>query len=240
MFPYYRSCFSRSLPQDKDLAILDVGCGMGHALLFLRELGYSNISGIEVDEKQVKSAKNLGAPVELVSDVVKYLDERANRFSLIICLDVLEHVRREQQLAYLKAMRAALIPAGQLLLTVPNANSTFAARWRYNDWTHHTSFTEHSIDWILWNAGFAEIEVNEVEFHHRPGFSIRPIRRLVSGRFLGAHLRWGLFRLFRCLRRLELSCEIGTDEASKVPLSLNLLVTASGRNAYASQGVRRV
>ena len=52
------------------------------------------------------------------------------------------------------------MPDGKVILTVPNANSPLAARWRYIDFTHHCSFTEHSLNFVLGSAGFGDIRID--------------------------------------------------------------------------------
>jgi len=117
----------------------------------------------------------------------------------------------------LRSIHQSLKPGGRLILTVPNANSSLSARWRYIDWTHETSFTEHSLDFILSNAGFGQIDIRGSEFNRRPPLPFLPI----SG-----SRHWWAFCFFRLFRRLEMMAELGPDQGRKVPLSLNLLAIA--------------
>ena len=109
---------------------------------------------------------------------------------------------------------------GRLIATVPNASSGLAFRWRYNDWTHRTSFTEHSLDFLLYHAGFDDIKVLEAGPFRRPRlpFLVRP-----------SVIRW-LFLLFaRSFRRLEMISELGWKEGRRVPLSLNIMAITEKR-----------
>ncbi|AFY79489.1 MAG: class I SAM-dependent methyltransferase [Hydrococcus sp. C42_A2020_068] len=218
MKSFYQSMFSRFLPADRNLSILDIGCGMGFALLALQDMGYLDVKGIEIDDAQVKSCLEKGIKVIKVANSIEYLAKKNNSYELILCLDVIEHIPHEKQLEFVKAIQTSLKPGGKLICTVPNANSGLASRWRYNDWTHHISFTEHSLDFLLFNAGFEKIEIYETEFFKNPG-----IKGLIK---VKPFLHWLLFLLVRSLRRLEMIAELGWEQGKNIPLSLNLLATA--------------
>jgi 2-polyprenyl-3-methyl-5-hydroxy-6-metoxy-1,4-benzoquinol methylase len=214
---YTRNLLEAFLPDRKDAKTLDVGCGMGFALLTLRELGFTDLAGVECDVGQVKSCREKNLDVTLTDDSTGFLTARANTYDLIICLDVIEHIPVPAQMAFIEAIGKALRPGGRFICTVPNANSALAARWRYNDWTHSSSFTEHSLDFLLYHGGLMNIRIAGCEFNRRPKLWWLPL----SG---GRH--WWAFRFFRMVRRLEMMAELGPVVGRSVPLSLNLIGTA--------------
>lgn len=216
---FYRRMLSKYICADKTIRILDVGCGMGFALLTLKEMGYTDIEGIDIDEGQVIACVNKGIKVTQVKNSIDYLLENQSSYDLILALDVIEHITHDIQLDFTQAIQTALKSGGKLICTVPNANSGLASRWLYIDWTHHTSFTEHSLDFLLFNAGFEEIETYETEFFNRP--TIKSLFRVTP------LLHWLLFLIVRGFRRLEMIAELGRKQGSAVPLSLNLLATAT-------------
>lgn len=218
MSRFYQAMLSGFIPADQKIRILDVGCGMGFALRALTDMGYSNLEGIDVDDGQVKVCLKHNLKVTQVPDSIQYLQQRNATYDLILCFDVIEHITHDEQITFLKAIQMALKPRGKLICTVPNANSGLASRWRYNDWTHHISFTEHSLDFILFNAGFEQIKIVETEFFKNPG-----IKGLIK---VKPFLHWLLFLFIRSFRRLEMITELGWKQGSSVPLSLNLLATA--------------
>lgn len=142
------------LKLDLDASVLDVGCGFGFALGGLRLLGFRNISGVDQSPQQVAACRRAGFDVALTDDTIAWLRERSQAFDAILLFDVLEHVPVDFQIDFLRAIHGALRPNGTLLLTVPNANSILSPRWRYNDYTHFSSFTEYSLAFVLLNAGF--------------------------------------------------------------------------------------
>jgi SAM-dependent methyltransferase len=137
-----------------DARILDVGCGFGFALGALRRLGYHNIAGLEQSPQQADICRRAGFEVAVTDDTAAWLNARPNQFDAVLLFDVLEHVPVDMQINFLRAIYACLRIGGVLLLTVPNANAILAARWRYNDYTHFSSFTEHSLSFVLQNAKF--------------------------------------------------------------------------------------
>lgn len=218
MTAFYRRVLGPHLPTDHATPVLDVGCGGGYALAALREMGFTQLNGVEGDAGQAASCVKKGLAVELAADTIAFLHARAKQFQLLLCLDVIEHVPHSVQLPFAAALAGALAPGGRLICTVPNANSTLAGRWRYIDWTHHCSFTEHSLDLLLHSAGFTDIRVGEVEFLTRPA---NWWLLCASG---ARH--WWAFRFFRTWRRLEVMAELGPQHGRTLPLSLNLLGVA--------------
>jgi 2-polyprenyl-3-methyl-5-hydroxy-6-metoxy-1,4-benzoquinol methylase len=218
MKSFYRRMLCKYISSDKNIRILDVGCGMGFVLVTLKDMGYLNIEGIDTDNGQVEACLKKGIKVTQVDNSIAFLLERQANYDLILSLDVIEHIPHSTQLAFTQAIQTALKPSGRLICTVPNASSGLASRWLYNDWTHHTSFTESSLDFLLFNAGFEEIETYETEFFNRPTlkslFRVTPL------------LHWLLFLMVRGFRRLEMIAELGRKQGGEVPLSLNLLATA--------------
>lgn len=218
MCAFYRRVLGPHLPVDKAAPILDVGCGGGYALAALREMGRTRCAGVESDTAQAAACVEKGLAVELAADTVDYLRARPGKFQLVLCLDVIEHIPHDAQLAFTAALAGALAPGGALVCTVPNASSALAAHWRHNDWTHHASFTACSLDFLLHHAGFTDIRVGEVEFFTRPPNWWLP--------FASGARHWWAFRFFRTWRRLEVMAELGPQQGRAVPLSLNLLAVA--------------
>jgi 2-polyprenyl-3-methyl-5-hydroxy-6-metoxy-1,4-benzoquinol methylase len=213
------------LPADKNIRILDVGCGMGFTLMALKDMGYKTVEGIDIDRGQVESCQAKHLSVTQVEDSVAYLSSQIEQYDLIVSLDVIEHVPKDSQLSFVRSIQNSIKPGGKLICTVPNANAGLASRWQYDDWTHYHSFTEHSLDFLLYNSGFAEIQIHPTEFFHPPTFKLIS-RNWIRGSFWKSVLHWQLFRFVRTFRRIEMVAELGWDQGQFVPLSLNILATA--------------
>jgi 2-polyprenyl-3-methyl-5-hydroxy-6-metoxy-1,4-benzoquinol methylase len=211
---FYQRILGPYLPTDKAIRILDVGCGAGFALKALEDLGYSCLEGIDADQGQILSCQAKQLAVTYTEDSPGFLAQHPSCYDLILALDVIEHIPQASQLLFTRSIQAALKPGGSFICTVPNANSALSSRWRYNDWTHYTSFTEHSLDFLLYNSGFENVQVFSTEFFQPKLLSRAILRNL-------------LFKLIRGFRRLEMVAELGWKQAKDIPLSLNILATAS-------------
>lgn len=163
MARHMSSIIAADLPDDRASAVLDVGCGFGFALRALQSLGFRDIQGIERSPEQARACGNAGLPVTLCDDSIAWLLSHPQAFDCVLLLDVLEHVPRDEQIDLLRAIHSCLRPGGRLIVTTPNANSILAARWLYNDYTHHSSFTEHSLHFVLANARFEAIRLDNAK-----------------------------------------------------------------------------
>jgi 2-polyprenyl-3-methyl-5-hydroxy-6-metoxy-1,4-benzoquinol methylase len=212
----HASWLAALLPANKDARIMDVGCGYGYALLAVRTLGYANISGLELSEQQAEKARLNGLTIDVTGDTAQTLRERPGAYDCVLLLDVLEHVPVAEQIDFLRACASSLKPDGRLILTVPNASAVLSPRWRYNDYTHHSSFTEHSLYFVLKNAGFAFVEVEADRGAKR--FPLRFWRRSWKG-----SLRQWLVRFF--WRQVFLS-EVPHEDIRTISFELNLRALA--------------
>jgi SAM-dependent methyltransferase len=206
------------LPEERDAPILDFGCGRGCALQTIAALGYTNIHGIDTDQHQASIARSQGLDVMHTENSLGFLATRPNTYATVLLMDVLEHVPREAQPLLLRTIAQSLRPGGRLICTVPNAASTIASFWLYNDYTHLTSFTNESLQFLLEESGFSYVKCRDVEFDVRPRFLFwLPTRRAVQ---------WWLRCLTRCRQRLTLFAELGWRRARTVVLTPNILAVA--------------
>ena len=207
---------SALLPADKSARIVDVGCGFGYALLAMKKLGYENISGLELSEQQAGQTRRNGLLVEVTGDTVRTLRDHPQAYDCVLLLDVLEHVPVAEQIDFLRACSSSLKPGGRLLLTVPNASAILAPRWRYNDYTHHSSFTEHSLNFVLLNAGFESVVVEKDRSPKR--IPLRIWRRS----WLPLFRKW----LVRFLWRQVFLSEMAHEDVNTISFELNLRALA--------------
>ena len=214
----FRGKLTRVLPPPGEAAVLDIGCGMGFALLGLLEAGFSDISGIDTDPQQVAACQRRGLRVECISDSAAFLHERLGRYDVVLLLDVLEHVPVADQIPFIRAVRQSLKPGGRVVLQTPNALSILASWQRYGDYTHHSSFSQHSLTFVLQNAGFKRVEIDASE-----PLSWRPPLRLWDRSSRREARRWLIRRFWREVLSTELGPSVNLD---KMSLELNLFGVA--------------
>lgn len=111
-------------PPDTTTPILDLGCGSGHLLYLLDQLGYTNCTGVDISQEQVAVARERcpGATI-LQGDMLETLAQYHDHFGLIAGLDIIEHFRKEEIFPLLQQIADALRPGGRVILQTPNGES---------------------------------------------------------------------------------------------------------------------
>jgi 2-polyprenyl-3-methyl-5-hydroxy-6-metoxy-1,4-benzoquinol methylase len=186
------------LPQDKGAFILDLGCGGGEFLDFLRRSGFRELHGVDYSGEQVARCHDRGLPfVTKVADAKAFLRTHVGQFDCVVMNDVLEHIPKADCIATLEEVRHALKPGGALLVKVPNAANVFGLVARYLDFTHEIAFTEHSLRQVLLASGYRDVEVKG------PAVRLRLTPRRV--------VYWTMNRVYTSLHRAAYVAAVGAD-----------------------------
>jgi SAM-dependent methyltransferase len=159
-------------PLDKNAAALDIGCGMGRLLLMLKEAGYENLTGVDLDAGQIGVAKKDGVDARL-ADANEFLEKSREKYGAIYAFDVLEHVEKDKIVPLLKLICGHLSENGFACIEVPNAMAPLANWIRYNDFTHTILYTPHTMNFLLRNAGF---RFSSCRPQHRESEEIRTMK----------------------------------------------------------------
>jgi SAM-dependent methyltransferase len=112
------------VPAQKEMRILDVGCGRGQLLSILHRAGFSHLSGID---------PYLPGDIEVVPSLwvrKQSLEQLSEQFDLIMLHHVFEHIESGQTM--LKSCRQRLAPGGKILLRFPTPESEAWERYREN------------------------------------------------------------------------------------------------------------
>lgn len=190
----FKNYLAKHLPENKDSKILDLGCGYGSFVYFLNKLGYQNVFGIDVSQEQIDQAKALGIKNIEQKDIFQYLENKENELDLIVMLDVLEHLTKDEIMTILKRVFKSLKPKGRLIVQTLNAESPFFGRIRYGDFTHETGFTAKSLNQVLRVNGFKSIDF----------YPIRPIVHNFKSR-----IRFVLWLIVETLLNIRFLIETG-------------------------------
>lgn len=191
----------------KDIPILELGCGRGFLLEYLRSLGYNNLRGIDISDEQIKISKQNGFDVE-VANVIEYLEKNDSRFKMIFALDFVEHFYKDELIPLFQAIFNNLDEGGTLVMHTPNGQAIISPRMVYGDLTHLTIFTPDSVMQILRLVGFEDILF----------FETKPEPKNVKG--IVRLMLWNIIKLFFNFIRLV---ETGSTERI---LTQNFIITA--------------
>lgn len=156
---FFRAYFRRFLPGDKHAKIIDIGCGYGAFLYFLRKEGYQDVAGVDISPEQVEAARQLGIANVHCEDLVTFLQKHQSSFDCITALDVIEHFPKEEILPLCGAAYEALGRGGAFIIQAPNGGSPFCGTLRYADFTHELAFTKESVTQVLRAVGFNDVRV---------------------------------------------------------------------------------
>jgi 2-polyprenyl-3-methyl-5-hydroxy-6-metoxy-1,4-benzoquinol methylase len=155
---WYCSRLQDFLPKDRSSRWLDLPCGFGNFLYFLRQQGYQNISGYDLDPEQVRLARMLQLPAA-EGDAFTILSDVNESYDCIAAIDFLEHLDRDKAVTFLELCHDRLNPGGLLFLRVPCADGPFGARDRFNDLTHEWSMTSNVLRAMLEMIAYEGIDI---------------------------------------------------------------------------------
>lgn len=144
----------------KNAAIIDIGCGTGILLEFLRDSGFNNLFGIDLTVDQVNYAKEKGLNAEAIS-VFDFLKNTTKKFDIIFAMDLVEHFYKHELLDLFNGFYSLLNENGTLIIQTPNGDGLFHQHIIYGDLTHLTIFNANSLGQILRLTGFNDIKCFE-------------------------------------------------------------------------------
>src|SRR6478736_7703937 len=90
--PYLKRLIRMHVPPDLNSTIVDLGCGFGALLYWLKKTGYTNLTGIDRSAEQVEGAHSLGLDFVRQGDITQHLAARpSSTCDVVFAFDVLEH-----------------------------------------------------------------------------------------------------------------------------------------------------
>jgi SAM-dependent methyltransferase len=130
--------------------VLDVGCGEGYVLEYLRERQPQvRFCGVDLDSEALKLAKARNTDVPFYRGDALNLPFADSSFNLVMCLEVLEHLESP----WLAVEELARVSSRDLLVSVPNHPFFSLANFlRGKNWPTWGDDPEHVQRW--WGRGF--------------------------------------------------------------------------------------
>lgn len=192
-YPAYRQ-FLRALDRlrfpkiNKGAKLLDVGCGTGGFLAFVRDR--FECYGFDASEAQAQYAKKTCPNVRKATSVREYLGTLgcpSMTFDIITLWDVLEHIRRPRE--FMAELSSALADDGLMYISVPNANPMLLKSninklvgfpgfgWAPHE--HVAYYTPATLRTLLEGAGLRVIEIGSTAVYPRPLSGFEALRRIV-------------------------------------------------------------
>jgi SAM-dependent methyltransferase len=160
--PYIRSVIARHLPQERTGRIVDLACGYGAFLYYLRAAGYTNVSGVDISQEQIDVAHKLGVREAKCSDMLTELNEiTSESIDAVLMMDVLEHLENDELFEVLDQVFRVTKKNGVCVAHVPNAEGIYGMRIRYGDLTHERAFAPKAAQQLFRTIGFKDVRCFE-------------------------------------------------------------------------------
>jgi cyclopropane fatty-acyl-phospholipid synthase-like methyltransferase len=187
---YYSKLIERFIPKDKNIKILELGCGFGGFIYALKSYGYRNILGIDVIPQCCNFVSKKFNVKVICSDILDYFSKKGikEQYDVIAAFDVIEHFEKGEIVKIMLYIYEALKENGIFIMRVPYGGSLRGLYIRYSGFIHETAFTELSINEPFRVIGFKEVytlpEEKLVEVKHIKRITKKLINYLV-GRIFG-------------------------------------------------------
>jgi len=213
----------RQMPPSR---VLDLGCSGGAFASRVRALGH-HVTGVDAEElPHVRERCDAFFQADLDRGLPDEVTEAAP-FDVVVCADVLEHLRRPEDM--LAQLRTVLVPRGAVLASVPNfghwysRGRTALGLFDYDqrgilDHGHVRFFTRRSFERLTRNAGLAPLRrhVTGLPLDALTNTPRRPLTRAVrAADRLAVALRPTLFG-YQLIYHFELSSSASVVDAAHV------------------------
>lgn len=143
----FDAAFWRPAACKSDMTVLEVGCGLGQFLLYLKAKGVADFLGIDQDAALKAHLPEAVRDNFEIADIRDFLSAGAGgrSFDRIALFDVLEHFTPEDGARLLTGLAGILRPGGRIVVKVPNMASPWGAQHQYGDLTHKTGYGPKSL-----------------------------------------------------------------------------------------------
>jgi 2-polyprenyl-3-methyl-5-hydroxy-6-metoxy-1,4-benzoquinol methylase len=174
---------------EEKIKMLDAGCNDGRIAYELQKLGHK-VLGIDILENSIQYYKILVPDAEFkVADLVNFDNDEAlfEKFDYVNCVDVIEHLHLDYQLAVIKNLNTVLKHNGKIIISFPTVRIPMSK-------LHYKHFTLEELKKLLENGGF---EVEQVIGNYKLNF----LSRILLNDKL-CLLIWNGYWRFGCVARL--------------------------------------
>jgi SAM-dependent methyltransferase len=171
--------------------VLDIGCGAGHSLKLMQELGW-RAEGLDTDPEAVRNARAKGLRVSV--GALESLDYPDSTFDALTMSHVIEHVHDVRSI--LAECRRILVEGGKLVMLTPNSASLLHRMYREN-WRglyaprHLRIFNRATLGRLCREIGFSRVRVfTEVNRANRVFITGYQLKRQQTLNYYGRAAPW--------------------------------------------------
>lgn len=177
-----RTLLKNMIGQKTNIRIVDIGCGTGETLTFLKRIyPKSMLFGIDTSNNAIEFSKNRGHRNIYKANALK-LPFKNDYFDFVLLLDVIEHIQNDN--LAIKEVRRVLKKGGKLIITAPALPVI---------WSGHDSMQGHKRRYtyktICALANKADLEINVISYFNFifsiPIVAIRLLSKLKPFRHFG-------------------------------------------------------
>lgn len=123
---------------ETDSRILDIGCGYGDKIEELLSLGFTNVSGVEINKLLVDLACDKGLNVIAVDSFD--MEQNKEQYDVLVMSHIIEHFQYQDLIQFMESYLGCLKQDGLLLIATPVMNPSF-----YDDFDHIKPYTHIGI-----------------------------------------------------------------------------------------------
>lgn len=151
------------LPVSKESNILEIGCGVGFVLNYLKSVGYENHYGIDISAEAIDICRLHVTPRAKAIPALDYLRQvpETVKYDLIIAFDTIGHFKRDDLIELISLCYSVLNKGGQFICKVNNFLHILGPQLFYRDLTHETPLNEDTLTHLFKSAGFSKVICNE-------------------------------------------------------------------------------
>lgn len=167
-----------------DVAILEIGPGLGEAISYLNNNGFGHIDVVDNDQSILNNiASKYRINKVFKTEDLEDVDTNLGSYEVILATQVLEHLPKNKYTSFLKTLYSHLKKDGRIIITAPNMANPFTICERYADITHINGFTSNSLKELANSCDMTNTNIIVQPFKIPP-YSLLGIIRIILQKIL--------------------------------------------------------
>ena len=156
----YKDTLLEFLGSFEGKTFVDLGCGRGEMLDFLRANGALDCTGVDINPMQLSICEEKGHKTAQM-DCIGYLRSlESGSIDMVSAVQLVEHLPFESLAELLEECARVVHKGGVILLETPNCNNLITASvWFYVDPTHHRPVHPELLRFMAERSGFRSVRI---------------------------------------------------------------------------------